>query len=893
MLVLGWEIAMAGTVVVIPEKPIRFADCELNASALELRRGRRTVKLERVPLRVLLVLIEQHNKVVTREAIADRIWGKGVFVDVDNGINTAIRKIRRILNDDPQSPRFVETIAGIGYRFIAALEPTDGPLPVAEAARPEIAPPIDGDQIEASRVRRCDPELPRDGRWATERLSSRRFDIPKPRTSLIGREQEVACAAKLLLDPHVRLLSFIGPGGSGKSRLAIAVAQETAEAFNGGVQFIGLSAITNPELVGDAIVKALNLLNVANRSIPQLICDQLQSGGPLLLVLDNFEQVLAAAQTVSEILTQCPFIKAVVTTRASLKIYGEQEFPVSPLMTGAAMQLFEQRSMAVRPNFAVTTENRAAIEAICQRLDGLPLAIELAAARTKALSPAAILDRLQSRLELLIGGASDLPERQKTLRRTIDWSYDLLSEGEQKLFWRFSAFVGGATIEATEAVCDTRLDLGMNIFDGLTSLLDKNLILRVEQNQSEPRFTMLETIREYALERLTLSGEGSSTRRSHAAYCMVLAEEGNPELDPIARTEWLARCDAEIDNFRTALGWLLENHELEWAIRLSMALFRFWDMREHLIEGRAHLENLLQLIESGYIRERGRICIFLGALATAQGDYESADAFQKQSLALYSELDDEWGIAASWNALAVAMRDRGNFEEAESYFETSLKYWRKLPDPISTARCLHNLANAAKMRGDFSCATIALAEAISMFREHGDTSAAAWSINQSGDLELEQGRIESAQNLYHEALDAFRKTDDRWGCARSLADLGYIHCIRGEFGAAREAYREATELFVELGHRRGIARALEGQACVAAANGNAVRALTLEAAADRLRIQIGAPLTSADRARLTKRLCSAREILESTEGKLAWQRGSEMPIERAIQFALEGQNLIA
>jgi tetratricopeptide (TPR) repeat protein len=234
--------------------------------------------------------------------------------------------------------------------------------------------------------------------------------------------------------------------------------------------------------------------------------------------------------------------------------------------------------------------------------------------------------------------------------------------------------VGGATIEAAEAVCNTRLDLGMNVFDGLTSLLDKNLIQRVDQSESEPRFTMLETVREYALERLALSREGPSTRRSHAAYCMVIAEEGNPELDPIARAEWLARCDAETHNFRASLGWLLENHELEWAIRLSMALFRFWDMRERFIEGRTHLEILLQQIESGYVKERGRICTFLGSLATSQGDYESADAFFTQSLSLYGELDDQWGIAASWNGLAITTRDRGNFEEAESYFEMSLAY---------------------------------------------------------------------------------------------------------------------------------------------------------------------------------------------------------------------------
>jgi predicted ATPase/DNA-binding winged helix-turn-helix (wHTH) protein len=877
---------MAVTRVSIPERLVRFGDCELNASLFELRRGRRTIKLERIPLQVLLMLIEEQGRVVTRESIADRIWGKGFFVDVDNGINTAIRKIRQVLNDDPQSPRFVETIAGTGYRFIAPLEPTDVPVLVAEPAH-EVAPPVDADQIEASRVGVSDPGLRRDGRWATERLSSRRFDVPKPRTSLVGREQEVMYAAKLLLDPQVRLLSFIGPGGSGKSRMAIAVAEGTAEAFKGGVQFIGLGAITNPELVGDAIVKALNLLNVANRSIPQLICDQLQEGGPLLLVLDNFEQVLAAAQTVSEILAQCPFVKAVVTTRASLKIYGEQEFLVAPLMTSAAVQLFEQRSRAVRPNFAITPENRVVIEAICQRLDGLPLAIELAAARTKVLSPAAILDRLQNRLELLTGGASDLPERQKTLRRTIDWSYDLLSEEEQRLFWRFSAFVGGATIEAAEAVCDTHLDLGMKVFDGLTSLLDKNLIQRVDQSEAEPRFIMLETIREYGLERLTLSGEEPSTRRSHAAYCMVLAEEGNPELDPIAREEWLARCDAEIDNFRAALDWLLEKHELEWALRLSMALFRFWDMREHLIEGRTRLETLLRLVQGGYVKERGRICLFLGALATSQGDYAAADAFQRQSLTFYRELNDHWGIAASWNALAVATLDRGDFEEAELYFEQSLEYWRRLPDRLSTARCLHNLANAAQMYGDYERAADALAEAASVFEQVGDASGAAWSINQSGDLALEQGRIEAAQNLYRNALAAFRKTGDRWGWARSLTDLGWIYSIQGEFASAHAAYREALGLFGELGHRRGIARALEGTACLAAASGDASKALTLAAAAEHLRTQIGAPLHQAERAKLEEGLTAAREILNSSGGKGAWQKGLEMSLQAAILLALE------
>jgi tetratricopeptide (TPR) repeat protein len=487
----------------------------------------------------------------------------------------------------------------------------------------------------------------------------------------------------------------------------------------------------------------------------------------------------------------------------------------------------------------------------------------------------------------LTTGASDLPERQKTLRKTIDWSYGLLSRAEQRLFWRFSAFVGSGTLEAAEAVCNTAQDLEIGVFEGLASLLDKNLVERVDGSEAEPRFTMLETIREYALELLTSSGEEPLTRRSHAAYCLVLAEEGNSELDPTAQAEWLARCDLEIDNFRSALDWLVKNNQIEWALRLSMALFRFWDMREHFVEGRERLETLLRRVKSGYEKERGRICTFLGALATSQGDYEAADAFLKQSLAFYRELKDDWGIAASWNALAVATRDRGNFDEAEYYFDQSLRYWRRLPDRLSIARCLHNLANAAKMRGDFPRATAALAEATSIFEEVGDASGAAWSVNQSGDLELEQGRMETAHNLYRSALTAFRKAGDRWGCARSLADLGFIYCKREEFVAAHAAYCEALELLTELGHRRGVARTLEGVACLAAARGDAARALTLAAAADHLRNQIGASLPQAERTKLEEELTPARTILNKSESEMAWQKGLEMQLQAAVLFALE------
>ena len=315
-----------------------------------------------------------------------------------------------------------------------------------------------------------------------------------------------------------------------------------------------------------------------------------------------------------------------------------RNFPWRRWPQDSAIELFAQRAAAVWPGFAITPENAATIHEICLRLDGLPLAIELAAARTKVLSPTAILERLQHRLQLLTAGALDLPERQQTLRNTIDWSHDLLNDAERKLFRRFSIFVGGCTLEAAEAVCNTHLDLGVDLFEGLSSLVDKNLIQHTGRAGAEPRFAMLETIREYALNCLADSGEQPATQRAHAAYCLVLAEEGNPALSPEDRSRWLAQCDAEIDNFRLALDWLFEKQDLEWGLRLCTALFLFWDMREHLTEARTRMETILRLAGTGHSRERAKVSHFLGALAATQGDFSAAEQHLQLSLSIYEDL---------------------------------------------------------------------------------------------------------------------------------------------------------------------------------------------------------------------------------------------------------------
>jgi predicted ATPase/DNA-binding winged helix-turn-helix (wHTH) protein len=851
----------------------QFGEFTLDMAKGCLLKAGEEIRLRPKVYEALKYLLQNPGRLITKQELIQAVWPDS-FVTDDSLVQCTV-ELRRALDDRDQ--QLLKTIPRRGYLFTPSV--TQKIIQSAKAAAP-----FELDALGPTERRKS----------AVAKPARKLVDLPTPRTSLIGRDREVQEAAEVLLQPNVRLLSLTGAGGAGKTRLAISVASAIAHKFTAGVQFVGLASITHPDLVTTALAKSLDLQQVAGRTLAQLISDYLQDSGPFLFVLDNFEQVLRAATVLAEILAACPMLKVLVTSRACLRIYGEHEFPVAPLEQDSAVQLFVQRATAVRRNFAVTAENSAAIREICLRLDGLPLAIELAAARTKLLSPSAIVERLQSRLQLLTGGALDLPERQQTLRNTIDWSHDLLNEAEQKLFRRFSVFVGGCTLEAAEAVCNTGRDLGIDLFDGLTSLVDKNLVQRIDQHEPETRFTMLETIREYALERLVSCGEDAATRRAHAAYCLVLAEEGNPELSPDERAAWLERCDLEIDNFRSALDYLFDHHDLDWGLRLCMALFRFWDMREHLTEGRARLETFLRLADSGYAKQRARICIFLGALSTAQRDFAAAERFVRQSLSLYEELNDRWGIAASLNALGIGARDSGDCQAAQIHFERSLAHWRTLSDRLSTARCLHNLANVAKIQGDYSRAQMGLSEATQIFQEVGDASGAAWSINQQGDIAREQGDLKIARDFYERALKAFRAAGDRWGSARSLADLGSVYCEHRDYEEAHAAYREALELFSELGHKRGIARALEGSACLAAARGRAARALKLAGAATRLRQLISAPLPQAEQSKLEQTLSSAWASLSETEGKDAWAEGSAMSIERAIHCSLhEPQSTIS
>jgi predicted ATPase/serine/threonine protein kinase len=724
--------------------------------------------------------------------------------------------------------------------------------------------------------------------------------LPAQRTAFIGREREATGLRQLLGRADVHLVTLTGPGGIGKTRLALQVAGEIADQFPGGVCFVALSAIGVRSLIASTIAQTVGVRETGNTSPQENLMEYV--GGlsqPMLLVLDNFEHLVSGAPVVAQMLTAGPKLKVMVTSQAPLHVYGEHEFPVPPLALPdpkfippleelsrlPAIALFVERAQAVKHEFALTKGIAPAVAAICSRLDGLPLAIELAAARIKLLSPSAMLTRLESRLNLLTGGARDLPTRQQTLRNTVDWSYGLLNGAEQTLFRRLSVFTGGCTLEGVEAVCDTKGDLGLDVLDGMASMVDKSLAQQVEQVDKETRFFMLSTIREYALERLAESDDESATRRAHAAYYLVLAEEGAEDI--AAQPEWLDRFEVEHDNFRLAIDYLIKAGDADWGLRLGTALFRFWETREHLTEGRDAIARLLSL-EGAAARPKLRArLLFAGAVLTAaQRDYSSAFPLFEESLETCVKLNDNRGVAVALNALAVNRRDRGELAAASSLFERCISIWKDLGDPTNVARTLSNLASVMKLQGEYERASSLYEECLTMFRKVGDVAGAAWTLNYLGDVARGKADLVAARSLCEQSLSEFRQLCDGWGIASALSDLASLSCDQGNNAEARRLYGESIKLFQELGHQRGIARALECLAVSAAAQSNAEQSLHLAGAAAALRQRLGAPLTPAEQPRLEKALEFARRALDNAAGLTAWMEGWAMSVEQAVHEAL-------
>ncbi len=677
-----------------------------------------------------------------------------------------------------------------------------------------------------------------------------------PLTTLIGREAEIASVRQTLLRDDVRLLTLLGPPGIGKTRLALAVAPELGPVFEHGVVFADLAPLKDPVQLFSVIARAAQIRKTSQHT-PQDLVKQYLRGRHLLLVLDNFEHLLGARAHVGELLSAYPRVKVLVTSRAALQVSWEHRYPVPPLalpdrhrlppyetlMTYPAIALFVERARAVRSEFSLDDRNAHQVAEICARLDGLPLAIELAAARANVLSPQVILERLQRRFDLLAAGPLDLPERHRTLRGAIAWSYEQLDPKLQWLFRRLAVFSGGFTLEAAEAVCADGAAFEQPVLDALTALVDSSL-LQPEAQEGQTRFRLLETLREYAYEQLETCAEIDEARLRHAAYHLDLAQRAEPALVGPDQSQWLERLERDHDNLRAALQHARDRGDIEAALRFSAALARFWERHGYVGEGRAWLDSLLSNGGEASPLTRGKALNGAGNLARVEGDYAAARRCYEESLAIARQVQDERRVAIALNNLGAIAKEQGDYGTARSYYEESLTLKRGLADARGTALTLSNLGVVSNAQGDCAQARLYLGESLALFRD----------------------------------------VQDRWGIALAVNNLGATARSQGNYDRATALHAASLAMRRELKDKWGVAECLEGLARVAHHRKQPERSIRLFGAAASLRKIFGSPLPPDERAAHEQDIEALRAATGETQFAQAWEAGRAMSLDQVSEY---------
>jgi predicted ATPase/DNA-binding response OmpR family regulator len=759
---------------------LRMGQLELNLQTQSITRAGVPIALSRTDWALLELLVRHAGQVLTHRMLLQQVWGDE-YSSEHGYLRTYINRLRSKLEDDPKNPQHLLTESRIGYRFVIGDEEQ-------RPATNESAPPIGA---------RPTPNL------------------PLPPTSFVGREAEIATVQRLLQRDDLRLLTLAGPGGVGKTRLALQIATRMSAAFADGVCFVALAAVRTPEMLISALAQALQIKETNSQPLFERLKQSLRDKA-LLLILDNFEQALDAAPLVSELLQVSPQLKVLVTSRSLLRVYGEHELVVQPLalpdpqsalspdelLAQPAVALFVDRAQAVKPDFALTAENTPLVIEICARLDGLPLAIELAAAWVKILSPQAIAARLSNRLALLTGGARDLPVRQQTLRSTLNWSYDLLDPQQQLLFARLAVFADGGTLESLEEVCREQRDSQMSLLEELAALVDASLLQQHPEPSGETRFVMLGTIHEYAWEQLAQTGEQALMRRRHAQHYLQLAETAASQGNA-GRRQWLNRLERELANLRAALEWAREQGESEALIRLAGALWNFWHTHGYQGEGRQWLT--LALAHSDQLSLRARALYGLGWLARDQGDYAQAMSYHRESLTLFRELDDKHGIAEALRGVGELALSQGDLPRAKALFEESLVFSQHAVDREDRAWSLSHLGRVALEQGHYAEASAQIEQSLALFRELNVQAGVGWSLHNLGRVALEQGHYAEASALIQESLALFRELGDKIGIGWSLHNLGRMALEQGRYAEASAQIEQGLALFRELVDRGGMA----------------------------------------------------------------------------------------